>query len=295
MTILPYLQTFSSVVEHGSFTAAAHALDLSKPVVSKQISRLEQHLGVQLLHRTTRRLHLTQAGEVFAGYSRRILSEVQEAEQSVSVLQSDPQGRLRISAPESLAMTLLPEVLPHFQDIYPKLELDVRISGRFVDLVEEGIDVALRVGSLEDSTLIARKLLPCRFQVCASTEYLNRYGRPTHPKDLGQHNCLTYSQGQSPDTWVFRDEQGRRFNIRVAGNLRSTTGGLLLNAAVNHAGIIMAPSFMVKSELEQGRLETILDGYQPTETGLYAIYPYSKLVSKKIRVFVDYLAETWSH
>jgi len=167
MTILTYLDTFSAVIEHGSFTAAAQALGISKPVVSKQISLLEQQLGVQLLHRTTRRLHLTQAGEVFASYSVRIMSEVQEAEQSVSRLQSEPRGRLRISAPESLAMSLLPEVLPRFQQAFPKLELKVRITGRFVDLVEEGIDVALRVGTLDDSSLIARKLMPCSFHVCA--------------------------------------------------------------------------------------------------------------------------------
>ena len=294
MTILTYLDTFSAVIEHGSFTAAAQALGISKPVVSKQISLLEQQLGVQLLHRTTRRLHLTQAGEVFASYSVKIMSEVQEAEQSVSRLQSEPRGRLRISAPESLAMSLLPEVLPRFQQAFPKLELEICITGRFVDLVEEGIDVALRVGTLDDSSLIARKLMPCSFHVCASTDYLNRHGRPKHPNELARHNCLIYSQGQNPETWHFRDGQGKRLNVKVKGNLHSDTGSLLMNAALNNAGIIIAPTFMVRSVLEQGRLETVLDDYMPTETGLYAVYPYSRLVSKKVRVFVDYLAETWS-
>ena len=294
MKILPYLETFAAVVENGSFTAAAQALGISKPVVSKQVSLLEQHLGVQLLQRTTRRLHLTQAGEVFASYSVRIMSEIQEAEQSVSLLQSQPQGRLRISAPESLAMSLLPEVLPHFQETHPKLELNVRITGRFVDLVEEGIDVALRVGSLNDSSLVARKLMPCSFHVCASPDYLNRHGRPSHPDDLTRHNCLIYSQGQNPETWFFRDGMGKSFNTKVKGNLRSDTGSLLMNAALSGSGMFMAPTFMVSSVLEQGRLETVLDDYIPKETGLYAVYPYTKLVSKKVRVFVDYLAETWS-
>ena len=294
MTILPYLETFSAVIENGSFTAAANALGISKPVVSKQVSMLEQHLGVQLLHRTTRRLHLTQAGEVFASYSRRIMSEVQEAEQSVLPLQSEPQGRLRISAPESLATSLLTEVLTQFQRDHPKLELDIKITGRFVDLVQEGVDVALRVGALKDSNLFARMLMPCRFHVCASSEYLKTHGAPANPNELVGHNCLIYSRGHSPDSWAFRDEQGKDFNVKVKGNIHSDMGHLLLNAAVNSMGLLKAPTFMVSNALEQGRLQTVLDTFTPAKTGLYAVYPYSKLVSKKVRAFVDYLAEAWS-
>lgn len=293
MTILPYLETFSAVVENGSFTAAAQALNISKPVVSKQVSLLERHLGVQLLHRTTRRLHLTQAGEVFSSYCQRIMSDVHDAEQSVLPLQSEPQGRLRIAAPESLAMSLLPEILPCFQQAYPRLELDIRITGRFVDLVEEGIDVALRVGTLEDSSLIARLLMPCSFHVCATPDYLSKQGRPMHPDELGTHNCLIYSQGQKPDNWPFQDDRGEDFNVKVKGNLHSDAGNLLMNAALNDIGILMAPTFMVSSALQEGRLETVLDDYTPTKTGLYAVYPHSKLVSKKVRAFIDYLAETW--
>jgi len=293
MSILPYLETFTAVVEKGSFTAAADALGISKPVVSKQVSLLEQHLGVQLLNRTTRRLHMTQAGEVFASYSRRIMSEVSEAEQSVLPLQSEPQGRLRISAPESLAMSLLPEVLLSFQQNFPKLELDLHITGRFVDLVEEGFDVAIRVGELEDSSLIARLLMPCSFHACASPEYLNKYGTPRHPDELGKHNCLIYSQGQKSDTWFFEDAQGKGLNIKVEGNLRSDTGNLLMNAALNGNGIFIGPSYMVANALKEGWLETILDDFTPVATGLYAVYPYSKLVSTKVRAFVDYLVDTW--
>lgn len=294
MSVLPYLETFSAVVENGSFTAAAEALGISKPVVSKQVSLLEQHLGVQLLHRTTRRLNLTEAGEVFASYSSRILSEVHEAEQSVLPLQSEPQGRLRISAPESLAISLLPDVLVRFQKAYPRLELDIRITGRFVDLVEEGIDVALRVGSLEDSTLIARQLMPCSFHVCASPEYLEKHGEPGHPEELGKHNCLIYSQGQTPDSWRFQDDKGDDFTVKVKGSLHSDTGNLLMNAALNGIGILMAPTFMVARALEQGRLVTVLDDYTPASTRLFAVYPHTRLVSKKVRAFVDFLAETWS-
>lgn len=295
MNILPYLETFSAVIENGSFTAAAEALGISKPVVSKQVSQLERHLGVQLLHRTTRRLRLTHAGEVFASYAQRIMSDVREAEQSVLPLQHEPQGRLRISAPESLAMSLLPEVLLSFQQQFPRIELDIHVTGRLVDLVEEGIDVALRIGKLEDSSLMARRLMPCSFHACASPEYLNKHGKPKHPAELETHNCLIYSQAPHPDSWLFRDDQGKNISIKVNGNLRSDTGNILMNAALNGKGIFIGPTFMIDRALEEGRLETLLDEYTSMTTGLYAVYPYSKLVSTKVRAFVDFIAESWSN
>ena len=293
MSILPYLETFAAVVDKGSFTAAAENLDISKPVVSKQVSQLEHYLGVQLLHRTTRRLHLTEAGEVFAHYAEQIVAEAKEAEQSVLPLQSEPQGTLRISAPESLAMSLLPEALLSFQRRFPKVKLDVRVSGRFVDLVEEGIDVALRVGELEDSSLIARRLMPCRIHLCASPGYLKRYGEPANPKDLRDHNCLIYSQSPKPDTWAFKDKNGEDISIKVEGNLRSDTGTFLLDAALGGQGIFIGPTYMVDKAVTQGLLVPVLEEYAHPAVALYAIYPHSKLISSKVRAFVDYLAGTW--
>lgn len=295
MSILPYLETFAAVVDKGSFTSAAEFLDISKPVVSKQVSQLEQHLGVQLLQRTTRRLHLTEAGEVFARYAQQIVAEAEEAEQSVLPLQSEPQGTLRVSAPESLAMSLLPEALLAFQQRFPMVKLDVRISGRFVDLVEEGLDMALRVGKLEDSSLIARRLMDCRFNLCASPDYLQRYGHPTEPGDLKEHNCLIYSQSPKSDVWTFKDGNGENFSIKVGGNLRSDTGALLLDAALNHRGIFIGPTYMVCRAIAEGSLTTVLDEYANPTVGLYAIYPHSKLVSSKVRAFVDHLVEAWGH
>jgi len=245
------------------------------------------------MQRTTRRLHLTQAGEVFASYSKRIMSDVREAEQSVLPLQSEPQGRLRISAPESLAVSLLPQVLLNFQQKFPKLELDVHISGRFVDLVEEGIDVALRVGDMEDSSLIARLLMPCSFHVCASTEYLEKNGSPLYPDELSKHNCLIYSQGQKATSWGFKDKDGKILNVKVEGNLHSDTGNLLMKAALNGNGIFIAPTYMVANALKEGQLKTVLDDYSSAMPGLYAVYPYSKLVSTKVRAFVDFLVDAW--
>ena len=295
MNIIPYLETFSSVVEHGSFTAAANKLGISKSVVSKKISLLEAHLGVQLLHRTTRCLNLTPAGEIFSSYAQRIMSDVREAELSVLPQQSEAQGRLRISVPESLAISLLPEVLLSFQQKFPKIELDVSVSGRWVDLIEEGIDVALRIGELENSTLITKLLMPCHFHVCASPEYLKKHGKPQHPNELKAHNCFIYSQIPNSDNWLFKDDQGQNISIKVNGNLRSDAGNILMNAALNGNGIFIGPSFMVASALDDGKLETVLDQYASTVTGLHALYPRSTFIPLKVRAFVDFIAESWRH
>ena len=294
MSVLPYLETFDAVVEHGSFTAAAESLGISKPVVSKQVSQMEQRLGVQQLHRTTRRLHLTEAGEVFARYAKNIVSDSQEAERSVLPLQAEPTGKLRITAPESLAISMLPGALSLFQAKFPKIELDLHISGAYVDLIEEGIDVALRVGSMEDSSLIARRLMPCGFHVCASPDYWERQGKPIDPNELKHHNCLVYSQSPKTDIWAFKDEHAEDLNVKVKGNLRSGAGNIILDAGLKGQGVFIGPTYMVKQSLEEGKLEQGLEEYTASTTGLFAVYPHSKLVSRKVRVFIDYLIDTWS-
>jgi DNA-binding transcriptional LysR family regulator len=294
MTILPFIEIYAAVVDQGSFTAAAEALGISKPVVSKQVSQLEKRLGVQLLHRTTRRLHLTEAGEIFARYAKSIVAASQEAEQSVLPLQNEPAGKLRISAPESLAISLLPDTLSEFQQLYPKVEVDLRTSGNFVDLIEEGYDMALRVGSMEDSSLIARQLMPCRFHICASPEYWKKNGKPAHPSDLKHHNCLVYSQSPNADAWSFRDnETSEEIRVKVQGNLKSSAGNIILDAGIKGRGVFIAPSYMVKHKLENGILEQVLESYALSSTGLFAVYPYSKMVSRKVRAFIDYLDEAW--
>jgi len=294
MSILHYIETFAAVVDKGSFTAAAEALHISKPVVSKQVSQLEQTLGVQLLHRTTRQLNPTEAGEVFAHYAQNIMEKVHEAEQSVLPLQNDPKGVLRITVPESLAISILPEIITGFLQRYPNLELDVLVSGQFVDLLEMGIDVALRVGKLEDSSMIARRLMPCRFRVCASPDYWNKHSIPEHPNDLKDLNCLIYSQSPKSDTWFFKETSGEEISIRIKGNFRSSSGKLLINAALSGQGIFLAPSYMVDDTIKRGELVPVLEDYLSTTVGLYAIYPYSQFVSPKVRLFIDYLTEKWS-
>lgn len=294
MSVLPYIEIFAAVVDKGSFTAAAESLGISKPVVSKQVSQLESQLGVQLLHRTTRRLHLTEAGEIFARYAQNIVEESQEAEQSVLPLQSEPTGKLRITAPESLAISILPNALFEFQKLYPKIELDIHISGSFVDLIEAGIDIALRVGSMEDSSLKARRLMPCDFHVCASPEYWKKKGKPIHPNDLKTHNCLVYSQSLKADTWTFNGDNSEDLSVKVKGNLKSGAGNIILDAGLKGLGVFIGPTYMVEQSLMNGDFEQVLEEYAVSSTGLFAVYPYSKMVSRKVRAFIDYLSESWS-
>lgn len=216
MNTLVFMESFAAVVEHGSFTAAAEQLNVSKPVISKQVSQLEHQLGARLLNRTTRRLHLTEAGERFYLHCRRALDEAIEAELAIATLQTEPQGTLRITAPQCLALSLFKEAMPAFQARYPKIRLELSISGRMVDLVQEGFDAALRIGELEDSSLIARRLATARFMVCASPAYWQQHGRPTHPRELAEHNCLIYSESAQPRQWGFREKTARISRSRWA-------------------------------------------------------------------------------
>ncbi len=290
-TSLAYLETFATVIEKGSFTAAAEALGLSKPAVSKQVAQLESDLGVRLLNRTTRRLHLTEAGEVFYDHCQRVVAQARDARLAVAPLQHEPRGTLRVTAPQCLAISLLPNLIPRFQERFPAVHLEIQVSGRLVDLVEEGVDVALRIGELEDSSLVARRLAPCTFMVCASPDYWHRHGKPLHPGDLASHNCLVYTESPKPNYWQFREKTGEDLRIAVKGNLRSDNATLLLSAACAHQGVLVGPSFMFDEAIGQGRLEPALEDFHRSSTGLHVVYPQSKHVSSKVRVFIDYLFE----
>ena len=295
MHTLEYMASFAAVIDEGSFTAAAQALGLSKPVVSKQITELENRFGVKLLNRTTRRLHMTEAGEVFYGHCKRIVAEAKEAELAIGPMQSEPRGILRVSAPQSLGFALLPQAIPKFHQRYPALNLEVQISGRHVDLIEEGYDVSLRVAELKDSTLMARKITNCQFIVCASPDYWQLHGYLKQPSDLEKHNCLLYTQSPNFDHWQFIDKAGNNLSVAVNGNLRSNDGALLLNAVLAGQGLLIGPDFMFNEHIKSGKLEPTLTEFYKPSTALYAIYPYSKFVSSKLRVFIDFLIEEWAN
>src|SRR4051812_29292583 len=250
------IPVFVRVVERGSFTLAAEDPRLSRAVVSKYLSRLEERLGARLLHRTTRRLSLTEAGAALFEASRGALERIEEAEAAVARFQAKPRGRLRVSAPMSFGILHLGPAMSDFGRAYPEITLDVRLDDRYVNLVEDGFDVAVRIGELTDSSLVARKLATTHALACASPAYLEEHGEPETPEDLAAHNCLVYSY--LADVWRFTAPDGREIPVAVNGNLRINNGIVLAEAAVAGHGILVSPSFYVAPLVRAGRLRRIL-------------------------------------
>ena len=291
MDNLADVAVFVRVVERGSFTLAADELELSRAVVSKYVSRLEERLGARLLHRTTRRLSLTEAGAALFEASRGALERIEEAEGAVAQLQSEPRGRLRVSAPMSFGILHLGPAITDFARAHPRVTLDLRLDDRFVNLVEEGIDVAVRIGALTDSSLVARRLATTRTLVCAAPAYLAQHGEPETPEDLAAHNCLIYSYLSTANVWRFTAPDGREIPIAVNGTFRINNGIVLGEAAAAGHGILLTPSFYVGPLLRDGRLKRILPGYRLPELGIHAVYPERAQVPPKVRAFVDFLAQ----
>ena len=291
MDNLTDVAVFVRVVERGSFTLAADDLNLSRAVVSKYLSRLEERLGARLLHRTTRRLSLTEAGAALFEASRGALERIEEAEAAVAEFQSEPRGRLRVSAPMSFGILHLGPALADFGREHPKVSVDMKLDDRYVNLVEEGFDVAIRIGVLTDSSLIARKLAVTRAVCCAAPAYLAEHGEPETPEDLAAHDCLIYSYLSSANVWRFSAPDGREIPVAVNGSFRINNGLVLVEAAAAGRGILMTPSFYVAPLLRDGRLKRILAGYRLKELGIHAVYPQRAHVPPKVRAFVDFLAQ----
>jgi DNA-binding transcriptional LysR family regulator len=281
---------FAAVVEAKSFTEAARRLGLSKAAVSKQVSRLEERLGARLLNRTTRRLSLTEVGAAFYERCARIVAEAEEAELAVSRLTEIPRGTLRANVPVDFGVRYLAPLLPSFMAANPELRIDIGFNDRFVDLVDEGLDLAVRIGRLPDSSLIARKLAEARSVICAAPEYWNRHGRPSHPSELAHHNCFGYSYLATGNEWRLEGPEGE-VAVRVAGSLTANNGDVLRQAAVAGLGVVATPVFMACDDLRSGRLEPVLRDYAQPTRGIYAVYPHSRHLSAKVRAFVDYLAD----
>ncbi|CAH2602201.1 LysR family transcriptional regulator [Rhodovastum atsumiense] len=289
MDRLAAMAAFLRVVERGSFTAAAEDLRLSRAMVSKHIQDLEQHLGARLLNRTTRKVSLTEAGRVYFERGTQVLADLAETEAAVGELQARPRGRLRINAPLSFGLLHLGDAVADYMAAEPEVTVELTLNDRVVDLVEEGYDVAVRIARLTDSSLIARRLAPCRLVVCAAPAYLARHGRPLHPHDLTGHDCLSYSYDPGRDDWRFDGPQGA-VAVTVRGRLRTNNGDVLRSAALRGAGIARLPSFIVGPDLAAGRLVPLLCGYRVPELGIHAVYPHSRHLSAKVRSFVDFLA-----
>jgi DNA-binding transcriptional LysR family regulator len=282
---------FAHVVEEGGFSRAAQTLGMSKSAVSKQVSRLEDRLGVRLLNRTTRRLSLTEAGAAFYEGCRQLVSDAEAAQAAVSHLASAPRGTLRINAPMSFGQLHVAPALPEFLLRYPELSVDLQLNDRTVDLVEEGFDMAVRIGELPDSSLIAKRLAPMRRATAAAPSYLEKHGRPRHPRDLTDHQCLIYSYLAWGREWRFDGPDGE-VRVPVTGRLEINNGDALLAAARGGAGVVMQPTFLIADDLRAGRLEQVLPDWCRAQRGaIYAVFPASRNLSPKVRVFVDFLAE----
>lgn len=280
---------FVRVAESESFTAAAERLGLSKSAVSRRMAELEDRLGVRLINRTTRRLGLTEVGQAFYERCQRIIADIEDAECSASRIAAEPRGTLRVNAPTSFGIRHLGPALAAFMTRYPRIEVVMDLNDRFVDLIEDGYDVALRIGQLRDSSLVARRLAASRRVLCAAPEYLDRAGRPRQPADLSHHRCLIYTNTANPDHWTLTGADGPVVQP-IAGPMRSNNGNMLCELAIAGHGIAALPSFLVADALAEGRLEVVLPGLPPAEGALHAIFPHGRHLTTKVRVFVDFLA-----
>jgi DNA-binding transcriptional LysR family regulator len=284
--VLGQMHLFVKVVEHGGFTAAAQDLGVPKSTVSRQIARLEDRLGVRLLNRTTRALRTTEAGQAYYERCSRILSDVADAEGAVTQSQVKPRGTLRVSGPLSFGHLFLGPLVSAFLDEYPDVRLDLSLSDRKVDLIEEGYDLALRIGVLDDSSLVARRLGPSTMLVVGSPAYLARKGTPRVPADLRDHDCLTYEY--SSPSWRFADGP-----VAVRGRLASNNGDVLRDAALGGHGLWYGPRFLVGDAVREGRLVSVLEDHLRQNGGIWAIYPANRHLSAKVRAFVDFAATFW--
>jgi DNA-binding transcriptional LysR family regulator len=290
MDKLTSIKAFAKVVQHGNFAAAARELRLSRSAVSKYVIELEQELGVQLLARTTRSVTPTEHGQAYYERCTAILSDLEEADLAVTRLQSEPRGLLRINAPMSFGTLHLGRAIAHFMERYPQLQIQLVLSDQQIDPVQEGFDVTLRIADLPSSSLIARRIAPALRVVCAAPSYLERRGTPKHPDDLRSHDCLAYGHLATGNQWKLTGSDGEHW-IHIPWTLCTNNAEVLRDAAVRGRGIALLPTFIAGADLQQGSLRTILADYKAPEISVYAIYPQTRHLSVKVRLFIDFLVE----
>ncbi|MES9992255.1 MAG: LysR family transcriptional regulator [Candidatus Thiodiazotropha sp.] len=285
------LESFVTVVESGQFSAAAERLGIGKSVISRRVSELEEYLGALLIQRTTRRLSLTDAGRAFYPRAIQLLEDLAEAEQSVSTAQHALSGRIRLAAPLSFGLMHLAPALNSFMTQHPGVMLDMDFNDSQVDLIQQGFDLALRIGRLEDSTMVALPLAPIHTVVCASPGYLARYGTPKTPQALSDHHCLCYSNLPEPQKWRFIDNAGGKQSVRVENRMLANNGQIILEAAASGHGICISPTFIAYRTILEGRLVPILRDYKIPEATAYAVYPNRRFIPQRVRVLTEYFRE----
>jgi len=287
---LTSMQVFEKVAKHNSFSAAAENMGLSKAMVSKHIASLENSLDVLLLNRTTRRLSLTESGAAYLERVKNILADIEETELAVSSLSSEPRGTLKLTAPTSFGAFHLARAIGGYNQIFPQVQIEMFLTERLHDLAEDGLDLAIHVGHLEDSSLIAKRLASTRMVVCGSPAYFEKYGLPKTPEDLVNHKCLIFSPRTPANEWSFKKDN-KQFNVRVSGDIRSNIGDALRIASMQDSGLIQLPTYMTGLDIKAGRLQVVLEDYEPPESPINALYLHRKHLSAKVRTFVDYLYE----
>ena len=288
------ITAFARVVEAGSFARAAERMGMSVSAVSRQVAELEAHLDVRLLNRTTRRLSLTESGQAFFDRSVQLLADLDEAETAVTSASILPRGTLRLTCSATFGSRHLAPAIADFAARHPQMRFDVELSERFVDLVDEGFDLAVRIGGAGSQNVVARKVGATRVRCCASPSYLERFGEPREPEELAKHHCLSYEYLPTRNVWTFRDPKGGERSVRIGGPVHSNNGRFLVGLAAQGIGISREPDFISAPDVRAGRLKPILRQFESPPLPIYVVYPSRRHLSAKVRAFAEFLAERFA-
>lgn len=293
LDLIAAMRVFTTVVDAGSFAAAADRLEISRAMVTRHVALLEAHLGVRLLHRTTRRLSLTEAGAAYQPRAAQVLAMAQEAADLVTQQARQPSGRLRVASSFGFGEHQLQQAVSGFLRRHPAVQIDLVLGERQVDLVEEGVDLAVRVAGAIEPGLVARRLARVRTLLCASPAYLQAHGEPRAPQDLPAHHCLIYAHKDWRSEWQFRRGDERQA-VPIAGRLRASGGSVLVSAAIDGLGLALEPEFLLCDALREGRLVTLLPEWQGPELSVFAVYPERRQLPLKVRSFIDHLVQAFA-
>lgn len=289
MDKLASMNVFTKVAKAGSFAAAAKELGISRAMATKHVMQLENNLGIRLLNRTTRQLSLTEVGHTYFDRCLQILDDIEENELAVTQMQTEPRGTLKVASPPFFGTYHLAPAISEFLRQYPDVSVELLLQGGTVDVIEAGLDLAIHLGELAESSLIARKLASSRQVVCGAPDYFANHGIPQSPNDLKEHNCLFNWSWPQKDHWQFSDADGKKITVKVSGNLQANVSGALRLAAINGLGLVMLPTYMSGHDLRKGRLKAVMTDYEPATMDIFAVYPHRKNLSAKVRTFVDFL------
>lgn len=292
MDLLTGMRTYIAVVKAGSFTRAADALGISKALTSKYVNQLETHLGVRLLQRTTRRLHLTDSGQSYYEQAQHIIEELDNLETALFAQSQDPVGRIKLTAPVTFGELYLTPLLATYLKLYPRMNVELELSDRFVNLIEEGFDLAIRMGELKDSSLIAKRLAQTRLCVYVSPIYLQQHPIPLSPQDLDKHLCILDSNLAIPDKWQFRDPKTKKqFTVKIEGRFQVNSASAVKQMILSHQGVGMCPAYLMGESLNNNQVVQLFSTYPAQNIGIYAIYSPQKYLPFKTRSMIDFLEQ----